>query len=104
MALPGMRFSASSTTSASVLSIRIGRGHAGRDFFQDRGDVALLVFAYDGAAQVEHVRAFVGELFRQRQNVVVFFGLHQLAEMIDARGRVHFFRYDQRLWLQIERH
>src|SRR5712671_3680183 len=61
------------------------RGHAGRDSLQDGGDVALLVFADDGAAQVEHVRAFVGQLFRQRQNVVVLLGLYQLAEVIDAR-------------------
>ena len=79
------------------------RGHSGGDFFEDGGDVALLVFAHDGAAQVEHVRAFVGQLFRQRQNVVVLFGLHQLAEMIDPRRGVHLLRYDQGLGLQIER-
>ncbi len=77
------------------------RGHAGRDSFQDGGDVTFLVFAHDGAAQVEHVRAFVRQLFRQGQNVVVFLGLHQLAEMIDARCGIHLFRYDQGFRLQI---
>ena len=35
-----------------------GRGHAGGDFFQHRVHVALLVFAHDGAAEVEHLRTF----------------------------------------------
>ena len=50
------------------------------------------------------MRAFVRQLFRQGQNVVVLPGLHQLAEMIDPRGRVHLFRYDQGLGLQIQWH
>ena len=70
------------------------RGHAGRDFFQYGGNVTLLVFAHNGAAQVEHVRTLVRQFFRQRQNVVILLGLHQLAEMIDPRRGVHLFRDD----------
>ena len=49
------------------------------------------------------MRAFVGQFLRQRQNVVVFFRLHQLAEVIHPRGRVHLLGNDQGLWLQIQR-
>ena len=38
------------------------RRHTGSDLLQNVADVALLVLANDGAAQVEHVRAFIHQL------------------------------------------
>src|SRR6185437_11503946 len=78
------------------------RGHAGCDLFQDRADVPLLVLAHDGAAQVEHVRAFAHQLLRERENVVVLGRAHQIAEVLDARGGVHLFRYHHRLSIHLQ--
>ncbi len=80
------------------------RGHARRDPFQHVADVDLFVLTHDRAAQVEHVRAFVDQLFGHRQDRVVIPFLYQVAELHLARRRVHLFRDDQRLRLQVQRH
>ena len=80
-----------------------GRGHAGGDFLQHLRDVSLFIFADDGAAQVEHVRAFVDQLLGQRQDVVVFAAAHQIFEMLNPGGGVHFFGHDQRLGIEVKR-
>ena len=92
MAFPGIRFSASSTTSASVESTRIGAGTRVATFSNIECDVALFVFAHDGAAQVEHVRAFGYQLLGERQNFVVLLAAHQVAEMLHPGGGVHLLR------------
>ena len=49
------------------------------------------------------MRSLVDQLFRQRKNVIVFLALHQLSEMLDPRGRIHFLGDDQGFGLEIER-
>ncbi len=79
------------------------RRHARRNLLQDGADVSLLVFAHDGAAQVEHVRAFVHQLLGQRQDAVVVLRAHHVLEVLDARGGVHLLRDHQRLGIEVER-
>ena len=78
------------------------RRDASRDLFQNGCDVALLVLAHNGAAQVEHVRAFVDQLLRQREYVVVFLVPDEIAEVLDPRRRIQFLGHDQRLGIEIE--
>src|SRR5260370_41129603 len=79
------------------------RGHTRRDLFQNRADVALLVFADHGATQVKHVRSLGDQLLRKGQNVVILAATHHVAERFHARGGVHLFVPDQRLSLAIDR-
>ena len=78
------------------------RRHARGDSFENGSDVAFLILADDGTAQIQHVRAVVHQLFRQRQNVIVLLTAHQILEVLNPRGRVHLFSNDQRLGIKIE--
>ncbi len=80
------------------------RGHTGGNLLENVADVALLVFADDGAAQVEHVRAFVDQLLRQREDPVIVLGANHVLEVLDARGGVHLLGHDQGLGIEVERH
>ena len=81
-----------------------GRGHTSGDLLQDVADVALLVLAHDGAAQVEHVRAFVHQLLGQGEDRVIVLRPHHVLEVLDAGGGVHLLGHDQRLGIEVERH
>ena len=74
-----------------------------RNPFQNRRDVSLLILANNRAAQIQHVRTFVHQLLGQCQNVVIFFPLHQLPEMLNPSSRVHFLGDNQRLRFQVQR-
>ena len=81
-----------------------GRGHAGGNLFQDVADVGFLVLAHDGAAQVEHVRAFIHQLLGQREDAVIVLRADHVLEVLDARGGVHLLGHNQRLGIEVERH
>ena len=49
------------------------------------------------------MRALVDQLLCQRQDFIVFLAAHQVAEVLDSGGRVHFLGNDQGLGVEIER-
>ena len=79
------------------------RRHTRGDLLENRTHVALFVFAHNGTAQIEHVRAFGYELLRERENLVVLCSTHQILKMLDPRRGVHLLGHDNRLTIELER-
>ena len=79
-----------------------GRGDAGGDLFEHAVHVGLFVFADDGAAEVEHLGAFVDEAFGEGEDAFVVAGADHVFEVGDAGGGVHLLGDDDGLAVDLE--
>ncbi len=80
------------------------RGHARGNLLKHAVHVGDLVFADDGAAEIEHLRAFADQTLGQRENAVVVAFTDHVAEVFAPRGGVHLLGDDDRLAIVFERH